>query len=144
MLAACNRPEAVDRALLRFGRFDYDIRVDKPGVRDRLDLASRLAKDAASVSDLRWVAQHTDGFSGADLAQLLRAAQTQANLRDTAATSSRLTRCDFVDAKREAQILQHDLDDECRSNSAIRTTTHMPEFSAGRIISTKICSDTET
>jgi len=144
VLAACNRPEAIDRALVRFGRFDYEIRVDKPGTRDRLDLVSQLAKDAPSVIDFRWLAQHTKGFSGADIAQLLRTARIQANLRNPTATSPCLDRCDFVRAKLEAQTLQHDLDDERRSNGIRQATKlHMPDFSQGCMLTTKIHGDSE-
>jgi cell division protease FtsH len=76
VLAATNRPEVLDRALLRPGRFDRQIVVDAPDLDGRdaiLKLHSRgkpLAKDA----DLRKIAQETPGFSGADLANLINEA----------------------------------------------------------------------
>ncbi|AAU93048.1 MULTISPECIES: ATP-dependent zinc metalloprotease FtsH [Methylococcus] len=70
VMAATNRPEILDKALLRSGRFDRQIVVDKPGLEDRvsiLKLHTRKMKLAADV-DLRVVAQRTPGFVGADLA----------------------------------------------------------------------------
>ncbi|MDF9391360.1 MULTISPECIES: ATP-dependent zinc metalloprotease FtsH [Methylococcus] len=70
VMAATNRPEILDKALLRSGRFDRQIVVDKPGLEDRvaiLKLHTRNMKLAADV-DLRVVAQRTPGFVGADLA----------------------------------------------------------------------------
>lgn len=93
-------------------------------MRDRFDLVSRFAKDAASATDFRWLAQHTEGFSGADIAQLLRTARIQANLRNPTATSPCLDRSDFVSAKREAQTLRHDLDDERRGNGIRQATLY--------------------
>jgi cell division protease FtsH len=70
VMAATNRPEILDKALLRSGRFDRQIVVDKPGLEDRvaiLELHTQKMKLAADV-DLRVVAQRTPGFVGADLA----------------------------------------------------------------------------
>jgi cell division protease FtsH len=70
VMAATNRPEILDKALLRSGRFDRQIVVDKPGLEDRvaiLQLHTQKMKLAADV-DLRVVAQRTPGFVGADLA----------------------------------------------------------------------------
>ncbi|MEW6038621.1 MAG: ATP-dependent zinc metalloprotease FtsH [Pseudomonadota bacterium] len=70
VMAATNRPEILDKALLRSGRFDRQIVVDKPGLEDRvaiLHLHTQKMKLAADV-DLRVVAQRTPGFVGADLA----------------------------------------------------------------------------
>src|SRR5690349_8174196 len=70
LLAATNRPEILDPALLRAGRFDRVVLVDRPDKRGRLQILQvhvkkvRLAPDA----DLEQVASLTPGFSGADLA----------------------------------------------------------------------------
>ena len=72
VMAATNRPEILDKALLRAGRFDRQIVVDKPDLEARvaiLELHSRQLKMAADV-DLRVVAQRTPGFVGADLANI--------------------------------------------------------------------------
>ncbi len=72
VLAATNRPEILDKALLRAGRFDRQIVVDKPDLEARiaiLRLHTRKMKLADDV-DLKVVAQRTPGFVGADLANI--------------------------------------------------------------------------
>lgn len=72
VMAATNRPEILDKALLRAGRFDRQIVVDKPGLEARveiLELHAHKLKMADEV-DLRVVAQRTPGFVGADLANI--------------------------------------------------------------------------
>src|SRR5439155_23540038 len=72
LVAATNRPDRVDPALLRSGRFDYIVRLDKPTAAERASiLRLHLAKvplaagsDAADIDDL---AARTDGWTGADL-----------------------------------------------------------------------------
>jgi cell division protease FtsH len=76
LLAATNRPEILDRALLRPGRFDRQIVVDAPDLDGReaiLRVHARNKKLAADV-DLRRLAAATAGFSGADLANVLNEA----------------------------------------------------------------------
>ncbi|MDD1649222.1 MAG: ATP-dependent zinc metalloprotease FtsH [Methylococcaceae bacterium] len=85
VMAATNRPEILDRALLRAGRFDRQIIVDKPGLEDRhaiLELHSHSLKLAADVN-LRVVAQRTPGLVGADLANICNEAAIMA-VRDNA------------------------------------------------------------
>ena len=79
-LAATNRPEILDKALLRPGRFDRRIIVDKPNLQGRLDTLKvhtrkiRLSDDV----DLRKIAQATAGAVGADLANLVNEAALRA------------------------------------------------------------------
>lgn len=76
VMAATNRPEILDPALLRPGRFDRQIMVDLPDRQGRLeiiDIHARLVKRAENVS-LEAIAQMTPGFSGADLANLVNEA----------------------------------------------------------------------
>jgi cell division protease FtsH len=76
IMAATNRPEVLDAALLRPGRFDRQILVDKPDVKGReaiLRIHGRGVKIAADV-DLKIVAARTAGFAGADLANLVNEA----------------------------------------------------------------------
>jgi cell division protease FtsH len=73
LLAASNRPEVLDRALLRPGRFDRQVVVDAPDLDGReaiLKVHSKNKRLAADV-DLRRIAAATAGFSGADLANVL-------------------------------------------------------------------------
>lgn len=76
VIAATNRPDILDPALLRPGRFDRRVIIDKPDINDReaiLKVHSRKKPLAKNV-DLRKVAARTPGFSGADLANLLNEA----------------------------------------------------------------------
>jgi cell division protease FtsH len=76
VLAATNQPETLDAALLRPGRFDRQVLVDRPdlsGRRTILDIYARKVKLAAGV-DLDRIAQATAGFAGADLANLVNEA----------------------------------------------------------------------
>jgi cell division protease FtsH len=84
VLAATNRPEVLDRALLRPGRFDRQIVVDAPDLEGRqaiLKLHAR-GKPLASEADLRRIAQETPGFSGADLANVVNEAALLAARRN--------------------------------------------------------------
>lgn len=76
ILAATNRPETLDPALLRPGRFDRQVLVDRPDVNGReaiLRIHSKKVKLSEAV-DLKVIAQKTSGFSGADLANLVNEA----------------------------------------------------------------------
>ncbi len=76
IMGASNRPEVLDPALLRPGRFDRQVLVDKPDVRGReeiLRIHARGVKTAPEV-DLKVVAARTAGFAGADLANLVNEA----------------------------------------------------------------------
>ena len=76
VIAATNRPDILDPALLRPGRFDRQIFIPKPDVKGRYEILKvhsrnkKLAKDV----DLEWVARATPGFTGADLENLLNEA----------------------------------------------------------------------
>ncbi len=79
-LAATNRPEILDKALMRAGRFDRQIIVDKPNLQGRLDtlkVHTRKIKLAEDV-DLQKIAQATAGAVGADLANLANEAALRA------------------------------------------------------------------
>jgi cell division protease FtsH len=86
IMAATNRPEVLDPALLRPGRFDRQVLVDKPDVKGReeiLRIHSKAVKIAPGV-DLRVVAARTAGFAGADLANLVNEAALLAARNDKA------------------------------------------------------------
>ncbi|HUF48098.1 MAG TPA: ATP-dependent zinc metalloprotease FtsH [Vicinamibacterales bacterium] len=96
IMAATNRPEVLDPALLRPGRFDRQVLVDKPDVRGReaiLKIHARQVKLDPAV-DLSIVAARTAGFAGADLANLVNEATLLAARRDKAQVGAR----DFDDA----------------------------------------------
>ena len=76
IMAATNRPEVLDPALLRSGRFDRQVLVDRPDVRGREAILKIHAQDIklAEDVDLSVLAQKTPGFSGADLANVMNEA----------------------------------------------------------------------
>ncbi len=76
VLAATNRPDVLDPALLRPGRFDRRIVLDEPDINDRLEILKVHSKNKSLFKDvkLRQIAERTPGFSGADLANLLNEA----------------------------------------------------------------------
>jgi len=84
VISATNRPEMLDPALLRAGRFDRRVVVDRPDVRGReaiLRIHARTVKLAEGV-DLQVVAARTTGFAGADLANLVNEATLLAARRN--------------------------------------------------------------
>jgi cell division protease FtsH len=96
LLAATNRPDVLDRALLRPGRFDRQVVVDAPDLDGReaiLKVHSR-EKPLAPEVNLRKVAQATPGFSGADLANALNEAALLAARRH----SRMIEQCDLEEA----------------------------------------------
>jgi cell division protease FtsH len=84
LLAATNRPEILDPALLRPGRFDRQVAIDRPDVRGRekiLQVHTRKVKLASGL-DLSLVASRTPGFVGADLANVVNEAALRAARQD--------------------------------------------------------------
>lgn len=100
ILAATNRPEILDQALLRAGRFDRQVLVDRPDKKGRLDILKVHVKKVtlAQDVDLEQVAALTTGFSGADLANRVNEAALAARrcrasaveLQDFTATIERI------------------------------------------------------
>ena len=84
VLAATNRPEVLDPALLRPGRFDRQVSVGNPDIRGREEILKVHARSIplAPEVDLQVVARETPGLSGADLANLLNEAAIQAARND--------------------------------------------------------------
>lgn len=76
IVAATNRPDVLDPALLRPGRFDRQIVIDLPDIKDRIEILKVHAKGKPLAPDvnLETIAQRTPGFSGADLSNLLNEA----------------------------------------------------------------------
>jgi|UniRef100_A0A7V5Y0H0 cell division protease FtsH len=97
IMAATNRPDILDPALLRPGRFDRQIVVDRPDVKGReeiLKVHTRKVPLAEDV-DLKVLARSTPGFSGADLANMVNEAALLAARRGR----DKVTMQDFEDAK---------------------------------------------
>ena len=96
VLAATNRPEILDPALLRPGRFDRQVLVDRPALAGReaiLKIHAETVKLGDDV-DLRAIATRTPGFAGADLANLVNEAALLAARNDRAAVAQ----TDFAEA----------------------------------------------
>jgi cell division protease FtsH len=89
LLAATNRPEILDPALLRAGRFDRQVLVDRPDKAGRLAILGVHQKQVQLGPDVRLdeVADLTPGFSGADLANLINEAALLATRRDAEAVA---------------------------------------------------------
>lgn len=83
LLAATNRPEILDPALLRAGRFDRQVLVDRPDKKGRIEILDVHIKKVRLASDvaIEKVAALTPGFSGADLANLVNEAALLATRR---------------------------------------------------------------
>jgi cell division protease FtsH len=83
LLAATNRPEILDPALLRAGRFDRQVLVDRPDKRDRVAILKVHLKKTVLASDVdpEQIAELTPGFTGADLANLVNEAALLATRR---------------------------------------------------------------
>jgi cell division protease FtsH len=96
VLAATNRPDVLDRALLRPGRFDRQVVVDAPDIdgREAILKVHVRNKPLAKEVDLRKVAQATVGFSGADLAN----AVNEAALLTARRHASEISQIDLEDA----------------------------------------------
>ena len=102
VLSATNRPDVLDPALLRPGRFDRQIIVELPDIRARekiLGVHARKIRLADDV-DLATIARGTPGLSGADLANLVNEAALFAARRD----KERADRRDFEDAKDKVML----------------------------------------
>ena len=96
ILAATNRADILDKALMRAGRFDRQIHVDLPDLKEREEIFTvhlrglKLAEDF----DLEFLAKHTPGFSGADIANVCNEAALTAARKDKSAIDKQ----DFLDA----------------------------------------------
>jgi cell division protease FtsH len=102
IMAATNRPEILDKALLRAGRFDRQVIVDRPDVRGRTAILQVHAKKiplAADV-DLAVVAQRTPGMVGADLANVVN----EAALASVRRGATEVTEIDFEEAVDRIQL----------------------------------------
>ena len=84
VMAATNRPEVLDKALLRAGRFDRQIVVDKPDLQDRIEILKLHTKamTLAENIDISVVAKRTPGLVGADLANIANEAAIMATRVD--------------------------------------------------------------
>ncbi|MFB4318784.1 ATP-dependent zinc metalloprotease FtsH [Actinomadura sp. 21ATH] len=106
VLANTNRPEVLDPALLRPGRFDRQVQVPLPALADRERILYVHARDKCLATDvnLSKIARATPGFSGADLANLVN----EAALRAARADRDELSAADFDQARDRLVLGQRD------------------------------------
>lgn len=126
LIAATNRPDVLDKALLRPGRFDRRIVVDLPDVRGRLEILkvhARRIKLDPSV-DLSVIARNTPGASGADLANILNEAALLAARRGRSAVTAQeaIEACDKVRYGKERRSLE--IDAQEKRTTAIHESGH--------------------
>jgi len=102
VLAASNRPEMLDKALLRPGRFDRQITVGLPDLNGREAILKIHAKDKKFFNDvdLRSIAEDTAGFTGAELANILNEAAIIATIRERES----ITNKDIEDAVKKVTV----------------------------------------
>lgn len=102
VIAATNRPDVLDPALLRPGRFDRQITVNRPDAKGREDILKVHAKDKplAPDVDLKEIAKDTIGFTGADLENLMNEAALLAVRRGKKAVSFQ----DIIDATSRVEL----------------------------------------
>jgi cell division protease FtsH len=115
LIAATNRPDILDPALLRPGRFDRQIAVERPDLegRDQILRVHAKGKPIAEGSDLRSIARRTPGFTGADLANVLNeaallSAREGKNLIDDAALDEAIDRVLAGPQKRTRVMNDHE------------------------------------
>lgn len=96
VIAATNRPDILDPALLRPGRFDRRVILDMPDINDRLEILKihSKGKPLAEDVDLKKVAVRTPGFSGADLSNLMNEAAILAARRNR----KKITQMDILES----------------------------------------------
>ena len=96
ILAATNRADILDKALMRAGRFDRQIHVELPDLKERMEIINVHIRNlkVAEDFDLEFLAKHTPGFSGADIANVCNEAALTAARHDKKA----ITKQDFLDA----------------------------------------------
>ncbi len=145
IIAATNRPDVLDSALLRPGRFDRQVMVDLPGYNGRLGILRVHARDKKISEEVKMeaIARRTPGFSGAQLANLLNeAAILTARRRKTAVTMlevndaiDRLTMglslTPLLDSKKKRLVAYHEVGHAlagtlCKNASPLNKVTIIP------------------
>ena len=96
ILAATNRADILDKALMRAGRFDRQIHVELPDMKERMEIFQVHLRNLKLEEnfDLEFLAKHTPGFSGADIANVCNEAALTAARKDKSAIDKQ----DFLDA----------------------------------------------
>jgi len=126
IIAATNRPDVLDKALLRPGRFDRQIEVPYPDImgREKILEVHMRGKPISAEVDVKYVARGTPGFSGADLANLVN----EAALLSARRNKLKITMREFEDARDKvmmgAERRSLSMSDEERENTAYHEAGH--------------------
>jgi cell division protease FtsH len=125
VMGATNRPDILDPALLRPGRFDRQITVDNPDVHGRLEILRLHASKRPLASDvsLEEIARQTPGFSGAELANVVNEAALL-SVRDAQASIEQATLEEAIDRVVAGPAKRHILTEEERWMIAIHESSH--------------------
>jgi cell division protease FtsH len=125
VMGATNRPDILDPALLRPGRFDRQITVDNPDVHGRLEILRLHASKRPLAPDvsLEEIARQTPGFSGAELANVVNEAALL-SVRDAQASIGQATLEEAIDRVVAGPAKRHILTDEERWLIAIHESSH--------------------
>jgi cell division protease FtsH len=126
LIAATNRPDVLDKALLRPGRFDRRVVIDLPDIKGRFEILkvhARKIKLDPSV-DLMYIARNTPGCSGADLANILNESALLAARKNRSAVTAQdvSEACDKVRYGKERRSLE--LDQQEKKTTAIHESGH--------------------
>jgi cell division protease FtsH len=125
VIAATNRPDILDPALLRPGRFDRHIVIEKPDAERRHEILALHVRErpVASDADLRAIAKRTPGFTGADLANVINEAALL-SIRSGAAEITRENLNEAVERVLSGPRRGHVLDDDERRRVAVHEAGH--------------------
>jgi len=126
VIAATNRPDILDSALLRPGRFDREITVGYPDLQGREDILKVHSKDKPleDTVDLRKIAQTTIGFTGADLANLLNEAAIMAARNGKALIGMPEIEDAMIRVTVGTQKKSRKMSDKEKKNTAVHETGH--------------------
>lgn len=121
VIAATNRPDVLDKALLRPGRFDRRVTVPFPDLKSREEILKVHAKNVKldPLVDLKKVARGTPGFSGADLANLINEGAIFASRKDQESITA-----DNLDAARDKIILGNPRKSIIRDQKELESTAY--------------------
>ena len=122
VLAATNRPEILDKALLRPGRFDRQVVIDLPDKDDRLKILEIHArgKNLEDDVDLKVIAERTPGFSGADLYSLMNEAAILAATKN----QKKISQKDLISSIEKVMLGPERKSHVMSENEKIRTAYH--------------------
>ncbi len=108
VIAATNRPDVLDPALLRSGRFDRVLRLEPPTLNERIEILKIHTRDKPLDESvlLETIAKQTDGFTGADLETLTN---------DAALLAVRRSRRDAASGRRSVELIRDDFEEAFRA-----------------------------